>query len=100
MNEPQESVPESESFNPDDLPAFVDWETLNFFALRRSGDDMRDLSTGARVAEQALAYARRHQSDGILTLCLASIIVGGRYEHLEAGFVQRLVAAAYAGHLN
>lgn len=91
---------EASSDPPEDLPAFVDWETMNFFAIRRSGDDARDLSIGVVAAEQALAFARRHQNDEILSLCVASIIAGGRYEFLEAGFIRRLAAAAYAGNLN
>jgi hypothetical protein len=85
---------------PEDLPAFVDWETLNFFSLPRSGDDARDLSIGTWAAEQALAFARRHRNYEILPLCIASIIAGGQCESLEAGFIRRLAAAAYAGNLN
>jgi hypothetical protein len=98
MSASQETA--SKPFDPDDLPGFVDTESMNFFALRRSGDALRDLTTGASVADQALAYARRHQSDEILLLCLVSIILGGCFEDLEAGFIRRLAAAAYAGHLN
>jgi hypothetical protein len=84
----------------DDLPAFIDLETANFFAVSRTGYDRLDFVAGETLANQALSYARRHQSFEILSLCLYSIVTGGRCEFLEAGFLRRLAAAAHAGSLN
>ncbi|WP_139372821.1 hypothetical protein [Nitrobacter vulgaris] len=96
MNTHQEPMLEP----PNDLPAFVDLENANFFAVQRSGDDRVDFVTGEALANQALSYAKRHQSFELLSLCLYSIVTGGRCEFLEAGFLRRLAAAAHAGSLN
>lgn len=83
-----------------ELPWFVDLESLNFFAIDPVGDPETDRATGDRIAQEALTYARSHNSDALLAFALNSILERGRVGHLEAGFIIRITRSAMAGSMN
>jgi hypothetical protein len=86
-------------FARDDIPWFVDLKSSNFFAVQPSGEPEADQSLGEFVANEALAYARRHRNGAVIAFALSSIAerpVG----QLEAGFIIRIAAAAMVAAQN
>lgn len=75
-----------------------DGQTINWWDVHesdRSGDFHADIETGQIYARIALAASREDKT--IIPSILASMIEGGKFEALEAGFVIEIGSAARAG---
>jgi hypothetical protein len=99
------------SFNavdPEDIPSFVNFsvpsilhpEMPSNWCVSSTGNEAQDLAIGTALANEAISYARRVNSNNCILYAIAEIGRRGHFGWIEVAFLDRLAFAARAGVMN